>query len=699
VAVAYACGRCGKRSSEPGRCDDDGIELAPTDDPLIGTDCSRYRLVRLLGRGGMGRVYLAIQPAIRSRVAVKLLAEDLVHDATLVGRFFAEARTVNLIQHEHIVDILDLDRLPGGRPFIVMEYIDGRTLRELIAAGPAPIGAALRTAIDVLGGLAAAHAAGVVHRDLKPDNIMVTHAGHTKILDFGIAKLVGDGASHRTTTGVAVGTPHYMAPEQVLGGAVDARTDVYAMGLVLHELLVGARPFDGDSDFQLMSAQLHAAPPPVRALRGDVPEAVERVVLRALAKQPADRFAGAAEMSAALRAASAGLPAESWPRAIAEAPTAVDRSSLATAQTVADMPAARRPPAPAPMPPPAQARWPRRVGFAGLAAAVVAVVVVALSIGGRDEPATALAPLPPTLPSPSPLDAAPPSLDAAIAPPADAAPPDASRPANAVAPGTATPIGRSCTSPADCPTYGCDCNGGATSTATLFTSCDHGRCLLPAASCTRACAGFHGTWTGGYRVKVPVISADCASAPNCKRDRECVARRLASSATDTTGDLQCVTGCRQMTQCELFGRCVDGSDGQSCVVGAQRDCAASNACASAGACEVVDGVCAIASDADCVRAPACVNDGQCTFTGGKCIAGSAADCARSACAGYGGCVVRDGACGPGSAADCASSLWCRKAGFCAMVDGACAVTQAGCQASEMCANGGACTARRGECER
>src|SRR4051812_38026187 len=162
----------------------------------------------------MGRVYLGIHPEIGSRVAIKVLADEWADSKDLLDRFFAEAHTVNLIRHENIINVIDLDRMANGRPYIVMEYIAGRSLRQVIEAGVPPIGGVVHVMIEVLLALAAAHAAGVVHRDLKPDNVMVTAAGRTKVLDFGIAKLVATGP--RTRTGSALGTPEYMAPEQIL---------------------------------------------------------------------------------------------------------------------------------------------------------------------------------------------------------------------------------------------------------------------------------------------------------------------------------------------------------------------------------------------------------------------------------------------------------------------------------------------------
>jgi predicted Ser/Thr protein kinase len=315
-AAWFICHACGQRYDQGGFCAHDGQPLAMTDDPLLGTDIGRYRLARLLGEGGMGRVYLAIQPAIGSRVAVKILSDQCARNPELLERFFAEARAVNLINHERIVSVIDLAQLPDGRPFIVMEYVEGHTLASIAAAGPVPLGGIVQVMSEVLSALAAAHAIGIVHRDLKPDNILITAEGHAKVLDFGIAKLAPElqqQLSPRTRTGALLGTPQYMAPEQISGsGGVDARTDIYAAGVVVYELATGQPPFVGETLFDLMRAHLEQPPRPPRALRPDLPAALEHVILTALAKAPGARFPSAHAMAEALQHAGAALPATAW---------------------------------------------------------------------------------------------------------------------------------------------------------------------------------------------------------------------------------------------------------------------------------------------------------------------------------------------------------------------------------------------------
>ena len=311
----FVCPACGQRYELGGYCAADGQPIAETDDPLLGTVLDRYRIARLLGEGGMGRVYLAVQPAIGSRVAIKILSEQCARSPELLERFFAEARAVNLIRHEHIIGVLDMAMLPDGRPYIVMEFVEGQTLAEIVHTSAAPFGGVVQAMGEVLSALAAAHAIGIVHRDLKPDNILVTVEGHAKVLDFGIAKLAPNlrEAASQTKTGALLGTPAYMAPEQISGAAnVDARTDVYAAGVVLFEAVTGRQPFSGATMFDLMRAHVEQPPPSPRALRPDLPEPIEQVILVALAKDPARRFQSATAMAQALTHAAAGLTQDQW---------------------------------------------------------------------------------------------------------------------------------------------------------------------------------------------------------------------------------------------------------------------------------------------------------------------------------------------------------------------------------------------------
>ena len=332
----FVCAECGSSQPVGGRCAADGTPLSPIgEDVLLGTTIGVYRVARLLGIGGMGRVYKGVHPAIGSRVAIKVLSRECSDRRDLVERFFAEAKAVNVIRHESIVNVLDLAMLPDGRPYIIMEYLDGAPLASIIEHGvatqvPLPLGGIARLAAEVLDALGAAHAKGIVHRDLKPDNIFVAPSGRPKVLDFGIAKL-SDVTNSSTRTGSLLGTPHYMSPEQAAGRVVDHRADIYAIGVILFECATGQKPFLAEALFDLLRMHVEVPPPSPRALRHDMPPDLEQVILTALAKAPDQRFSTTMAMSVALQHATAQLPPDQW-RPLA-APTARPSSGSAWAPT------------------------------------------------------------------------------------------------------------------------------------------------------------------------------------------------------------------------------------------------------------------------------------------------------------------------------------------------------------------------------
>jgi len=311
-------------------------------DPLIGELVGSYRIERVVGEGGMGRVYEAVQPAIGARVAIKVITQNL-GDPEFRGRFFAEARAVNLIRHERIVNIIDLTTLPDGRPCIIMELLSGAPLEELIEhRGPLPVGSVLRLASEILDALSATHEHGIIHRDLKPANIFVSPEGHAKLVDFGIAKLGGELASHQTAAGVVVGTVPYMSPEQATGEPLDGRTDLFALGVVLYEALTGRRPFVGENVFRLADEHRQAIRR-AKELRPELSTAVDALVMQALSLDPEHRFATALAMKSAVESVLEGLPRESFAglgsgavRALAD--TGAATGAEATLGTVPDAP-------------------------------------------------------------------------------------------------------------------------------------------------------------------------------------------------------------------------------------------------------------------------------------------------------------------------------------------------------------------------
>jgi serine/threonine-protein kinase len=346
-------------------------------DTLINTLFDgRYRVIRRLGSGGMANVYLAEDEELGRRVAIKVLDEKHANDEQFVERFRREAKNAASLSHPNIVSIYD--RGEAERTYyIAMEYIEGRTLKDLIVArGPLPVDQAVSYARQILGAVRFAHRKGIVHRDIKPHNVLVDTDGRLKVTDFGIARA---GTSQMTEAGSIIGTAQYLSPEQARGASVDQRSDLYSVGIVLNEMLTGAVPFTGDSPVEIAMKHISAVPAPPSAGRPEVHQDLDHVVLRALAKDPRDRFQSAEEMDAELGRVAAGL---SVTDATADAATAV----LAGAGVSDAAPTAvvRRPTTPPPYaptggyryeePPPPGRRsiWPWLLALLLVVAAVVA---------------------------------------------------------------------------------------------------------------------------------------------------------------------------------------------------------------------------------------------------------------------------------------------------------------------------------------
>jgi serine/threonine protein kinase len=280
---------------------------------VLGARVNNYELVRLIGEGGMGAVYLARHTVIGRMVAIKVMRRELAGDPVLVNRFTNEAKATNAIGHPNIIDILDIGVLPDGVPFLVMEWLDGETVAARIERQKKlPIAEAVEFARQTAIAIGAANARGILHRDLKPENLLLARqpggGEKVKVLDFGIAKLVDShiGATVKTFGGRLVGTPVYMSPEQFRGvpEAVDQRSDVYALGVVLYQMVCGRPPFQAEGVGDLQMMHTNTPPPPPRRDRPDLPPELEAVILRCLAKRPADRFASMGDLAAALAAGS-----------------------------------------------------------------------------------------------------------------------------------------------------------------------------------------------------------------------------------------------------------------------------------------------------------------------------------------------------------------------------------------------------------
>ena len=282
-------------------------------EPMIGQTVKHYEVEELLGKGGMGVVYKARDTRLGRPVALKLLPPDLTRDEGRKARFFQEARAASAVNHPAIAQIYDVDEGPEGL-FIAMELVEGKTVKALIQGRELDVLGALEIATQVASGLQKAHEAGIVHRDIKPENLVVTPDGHAKILDFGLAKLLEpskentpDGISHmetlaKTQAGIVLGTLRYMSPEQARGQAVDHRSDIFSLGIVLYEMVTGQLPFSGASALDTLHAIAFEETRPVTALRPNLPPSLQRVVTRCLRKRAPDRYPDARELVADLKA-------------------------------------------------------------------------------------------------------------------------------------------------------------------------------------------------------------------------------------------------------------------------------------------------------------------------------------------------------------------------------------------------------------
>lgn len=268
---------------------------------LTGKRLGPYTVVEPLGEGGMAAVYKAYQPAMDRFVALKILPRQYADDPDFVARFSQEARVIAKLEHQNILPVFDFGETEGYA-YIAMRFVDTGTLADYLQGEPLPIGQVCRIITQVGEALDYAHARGVIHRDLKPSNVLIDHSGNCLLTDFGLAKMV-EGSAQLTATGSVLGTPAYMSPEQGLGKPAEARSDIYALGVVLYEMTTGRLPYHAETPVAIILKHIQGPLPPPRARNPALPESIERVILKALAKEPDDRYSTAGEMVRALRAA------------------------------------------------------------------------------------------------------------------------------------------------------------------------------------------------------------------------------------------------------------------------------------------------------------------------------------------------------------------------------------------------------------
>ena len=343
------CPKCQRPYDDGVRfCPIDGALVVPTADPSIARNIGRvlygqFELRELAGRGATGTVWRAYQQSMDRIVAVKILHRELAADPDVVRRFLREARAIAKIAHPNIVTVHLVGETEDAIPYLVMEHVDGISLETIVEAqGPQAIGRVVHLGRQIAAGLGEAHANGIVHRDLKPANLIVTDRGRVadqvKILDFGIAKLIEGGEHSQLTRGQQIfGTPQYMAPEQATGEKVDARTDLYAFGVVLFRMVTGQVPFDAPAGMQVILRHLRDVPPRPRDLTPLVPPRLEQLILACLEKRPERRPSDAEDVIAALDEVHERTPTRERPRVAAPQATkapAADAPSPATSQSL-----------------------------------------------------------------------------------------------------------------------------------------------------------------------------------------------------------------------------------------------------------------------------------------------------------------------------------------------------------------------------
>ncbi|HET6283460.1 MAG TPA: serine/threonine-protein kinase [Polyangia bacterium] len=401
----------------------------PSTIPGVGTDLSvgtvvgEYRIEGVAGRGGMGVVYAAVHPVIEKKVAIKVLSGQFSATPELVRRFIDEARAVNRIGHENIIDIFSFGQLPDGRHYFVMEYLEGATLGDRLERNDLARTDIPTLLAQICDALEAAHNKKIIHRDLKPENVWIGASNRglrVRLLDFGIAKLLDTGDRLVTDVGAVIGTPHFMSPEQCHGRGVDHRTDIYAMGVIMYQLFTGRLPIQGETYAEILAKQVIETPAPPSTF-APMPEALDALIVRCLDKDPAGRPQTAGELASKLASIFPGGWAGTSPPAKVAAAAGVGATTPAMALSATEVqPSGSHAVIPAP-----SRRFPTAVVLAGVGIVVAVGLGVAWLSGRGSAPinnSAATAPAPAANPPPAPASVVAPPPAAPRVPAAEAAP-------------------------------------------------------------------------------------------------------------------------------------------------------------------------------------------------------------------------------------------------------------------------------------
>ncbi len=613
----------------------------------------KYRIEQLIGRGGMATVTLALHLGLRRQVAIKVLKAPIAKP--VMKRFEREARILAGLDNEHLVKVFDVDWLPTGRPYVVMEFLKGTDLSQLLRErSPLPIAEAVAYVLQACVGLAEAHAADIVHRDLKPANLFLAdqpdQQPQVKVLDFGISKLrtsFGQATTEGTLTptDAMMGTPAYMSPELWTNAKmVDPRSDIWALGVILYESITGQKPFDGKNLIELGPAVLLHGPLTMQSLRADTPPELAAVVSKCLATIPEERHADLADLARALEPFTAE-PARGYANRIAEIIGA--DAPVAELTEVAPVPPTAAEPAPTPAPASSsRKRLPLWLSLVAVAGGLIALLAWFVFRTGSDNPCK--------------------QTD------------------GCATYGFCTPAGNICVVGSKE-----DCLGSLMCKRDGLCSPKGGNCV---AGNEQDCLSSERCTHHGY---CNFIDGVCTKKSRCAETMQC---RKQGMCTDKNG--MCIWGnpedCQRYPGCKSHGACTPKNG--KCVPGSDHDCRQSEICRATGKCTLKHGKCVPGSEHDCLQSRECRLHGACLVVNDQSVQSAKKrtpiNCRDSQlCKVNGRCTKEDAACRATRENDCRQSLWCRRFGLCGLDPkrGRCiAVSAADCRQAEMCKSFGYC---------